>query len=430
MSHTQSPDAESLVLTTSKERLRTDEIRSTAAGLFQRHGYSSTTMSDIAEAVGVLPGSLYYHFASKEEVAIELLTEFNSDLDDVCTREIARQQASSDSAEQLVRRAAQEMTRLSLRHPAAVRLRAYEPPSIATQALRAVLRATSLPMRTMWNAAIDGLARPSAHADLDAGLLRFALERMTLSVSMVYLSEVDADEIADRMCDLFLGGLVIDMPPDDVLDRSAAMTAVRGLIASWKASDRKAKVHDRDAIIAAARSQFAKRGYDATTIRDIADAAGVRMGSLYRRVESKESILREILDDYSARMDTAVQTALGSAQSEIEGLDALARVFAHAGRRFGAESEIVKVKWGGELEATSPLQDYHAESQGRLRQVSEVIERGERAGTIRVFTDPTDTAELLRRVLWVPYQSFERSSETRAHQFMRRSILQGSLSGS
>jgi AcrR family transcriptional regulator len=387
-------------------------------------------MNDIAEAVGVLPGSLYYHFASKEEVAVELLAEFNADLDDVCTREVARQQASSESAEQLVRRAAQEMTRLSLRHPAATRLRAYKPPSISTQALRVILRATSTPMRTMWTVASEAVARSSVHPDLDAGLLQFALERSTLAASLAYSPEADADEIAERMCDLFLGGLVKDLPPGEVLDRSAAMTAVQGLIASWKASDRKVSVHDRDAIIAAARSQFAKRGYDATTIRDIADAAGVRMGSLYRRVESKESILQEILDGYSARMSTAVLTALTSAESEIEALDALGRMFVHAGRRFRAESEIVKVKWGGEFEAPSPFQDYYAGSQARLRQLAEVLTRGERAGTIRTIADPTDTAELLRRVLWLPYQAFERSSETRAHQFMRRSILQGSLSGS
>lgn len=387
-------------------------------------------MNDIAEAVGVLPGSLYYHFASKEEVAVGLLADFNADLEEVSTREVARQQPSSESAEQLVRRAAQEMTRLSLRHPAAVRLRAYKPPSIATQALRTILGATPAPLGTMWTVASEAVERSSARPGLDTGLLRFALERSTLAVSLVYPPEADADEIAGRICDLLLGGLVKDMPAGEVLDRSAAMTAVQGLIASWKAADRKASVQDRDAIIAAARSQFAKRGYDATTIRDIAEAAGVRMGSLYRRVESKEAILREILNAYSARMGAAVQIALTSAESEIEALDALARMFVHAGRRFRAESEIVKVKWGGEFDAPGPFQDYYAGSQSRLRQLTDVIARGQRAGTIRRIADPADTAELLRRVLWLPYQAFERSSETRAHRFMRRSILQGSLSGS
>ncbi|MGH8718296.1 MAG: TetR/AcrR family transcriptional regulator [Burkholderiales bacterium] len=39
-----------------------------AAKLFAGRGYSATSMRDIAEAAGMLPGSLYYHFAAKEEL--------------------------------------------------------------------------------------------------------------------------------------------------------------------------------------------------------------------------------------------------------------------------------------------------------------------------------------------------------------------------
>ena len=43
---------------------------------FEQSGYSATTMSDIAEALGILPGSLYHHFASKEEIAVDLLSSY------------------------------------------------------------------------------------------------------------------------------------------------------------------------------------------------------------------------------------------------------------------------------------------------------------------------------------------------------------------
>ncbi len=45
---------------------RRDEIIQQAAQLFGARGYQRTSMRDIAAAVGMLPGSVYYHFASKE----------------------------------------------------------------------------------------------------------------------------------------------------------------------------------------------------------------------------------------------------------------------------------------------------------------------------------------------------------------------------
>jgi len=50
----------------------------------------------------------------------------------------------------------------------------------------------------------------------------------------------------------------------------------------------------RPVIIRAATSLFAKRGVDATSMRDIADAAGVREAAIYRYFASKEEMSREI----------------------------------------------------------------------------------------------------------------------------------------
>ncbi len=46
-----------------------------AARLFAEKGYGATSMRDIAGAVGMLPGSLYYHFASKEELLVAVYEE-------------------------------------------------------------------------------------------------------------------------------------------------------------------------------------------------------------------------------------------------------------------------------------------------------------------------------------------------------------------
>jgi len=44
------------------------KVLSAAAHLFRRQGFERTTVRDIAAAVGILSGSLFHHFSSKEEI--------------------------------------------------------------------------------------------------------------------------------------------------------------------------------------------------------------------------------------------------------------------------------------------------------------------------------------------------------------------------
>ncbi len=52
-----------------------EAIRDHAVHLFGKQGYTGTSMRDIAGAVGVLPGSLYAHIASKEALLVEIVND-------------------------------------------------------------------------------------------------------------------------------------------------------------------------------------------------------------------------------------------------------------------------------------------------------------------------------------------------------------------
>lgn len=52
-----------------------ESILAAAARLFHEQGYQATRVRDIASAAGIQPGSLFYHFASKEQLLIEMLRE-------------------------------------------------------------------------------------------------------------------------------------------------------------------------------------------------------------------------------------------------------------------------------------------------------------------------------------------------------------------
>ncbi|MCP3934965.1 MAG: TetR/AcrR family transcriptional regulator [Actinomycetia bacterium] len=50
-------------------------ITDEAARLFITNGYAETTLRDIAAAVGIKAGSIYYHFASKEDLLVDVMQQ-------------------------------------------------------------------------------------------------------------------------------------------------------------------------------------------------------------------------------------------------------------------------------------------------------------------------------------------------------------------
>jgi TetR/AcrR family transcriptional regulator, cholesterol catabolism regulator len=53
---------------------RRQEILDTATAVFAEKGIVAATVRDISERAGILSGSLYHHFASKEDMIIEILS--------------------------------------------------------------------------------------------------------------------------------------------------------------------------------------------------------------------------------------------------------------------------------------------------------------------------------------------------------------------
>lgn len=60
-----------------KELRRVDEILEVASRLFYEHGYQRVSTRALAQAAGIQGGSLYHHFASKEEILYRI-TQYGS----------------------------------------------------------------------------------------------------------------------------------------------------------------------------------------------------------------------------------------------------------------------------------------------------------------------------------------------------------------
>jgi AcrR family transcriptional regulator len=89
----------------------------------------------------------------------------------------------------------------------------------------------------------------------------------------------------------------------------------------------------RAEVLDAATRVFHEKGYDATSIQDIADEVGILKGSIYYYISSKEDVLFELLKEVHEQAFNAVQEAI-----KVDG-DALTRIraFASTLARFNAE---------------------------------------------------------------------------------------------
>ena len=119
---------------------RKTEILDTAATMFASHGVR-TSLQEIADAAGILPGSLYHHFDSKEAIIIELIERYQADLDQIAAQAVADLAQPGSGREKIVA-LADAIASCAVRHRAALLLTFYEPPATASEEFVRLTRRT------------------------------------------------------------------------------------------------------------------------------------------------------------------------------------------------------------------------------------------------------------------------------------------------
>lgn len=82
-------------------------------------------------------------------------------------------------------------------------------------------------------------------------------------------------------------------------------------------------VSRRDELLELAATMFAERGLRATTVRDIADSAGILSGSLYHHFKSKEQMVEEVLRDFLDWLFERYQQIIATEPNPLERLKGL-----------------------------------------------------------------------------------------------------------
>lgn len=89
-------------------------------------------------------------------------------------------------------------------------------------------------------------------------------------------------------------------------------------------ADRRLDPATRERILVEAARLFRHHGYAATTLREVADASGIKAGSIYYHFESKEQILGEVLDQGIHVVADAVRARVGALAADASARERIA----------------------------------------------------------------------------------------------------------
>lgn len=189
-------------------------------------------------------------------------------------------------------------------------------------------------------------------------------------------------------------GAVSPTRKSQAADRSESVAA-RADSANGARSQRRADV------VRLAGELFAQKGFRATTVREIADAAGILSGSLYHHFESKESIGDEILSGFLNDVLEAYHSAVAAASDPRDAVERIVATSSHTLARHQAALAMLQNDWT--YFSTQPRFAYLRKDLREIERIwIEQLERGVETGVFRADLDVKITYRLLRDILWLP----------------------------
>ena len=405
-------------------RARRTEILDAAATLFASSGLR-TSLKEIADACGILPGSLYHHFESKEALIVELVERYHIDLDMLAQEavEALRRPDAEPFPERLVTLGT-AIAECAVRHRAALLLTLYEPPSGAGDELLRVARRSPLGIeRAMFETLRSGASSGYLRAGIDLETLADRLCQVLLHVSLGVFGDVGGvAQVSAIRCRTVLNGVAVHLPAHRALDRSGPFSAATQTIESWEEQD-----EDEDERLpmlrAVARSEFGRRGYEATTVRDIASASGFSVGSVYRLIGSKDELLGSIMRSFTVKARSGWSNVLRSDGTVVEKLDALVWININAVVRFSDEYNI-QLAWIRESPPNTT--NLGSSFSARLGDLKALLGQGLRSGELRVEGPSANIrAWSLFELLWMPENIVGKLGADGALTLARETTLRG-----
>jgi len=85
-------------------RARDSEVIEAAVNLFWEKGYASTSVQDVADALGMLKGSLYYYIKSKEDLLKKIFEDSHAEVREITESVMALEKPSIERLQIFIER--------------------------------------------------------------------------------------------------------------------------------------------------------------------------------------------------------------------------------------------------------------------------------------------------------------------------------------
>jgi AcrR family transcriptional regulator len=185
----------------------------------------------------------------------------------------------------------------------------------------------------------------------------------------------------------------------------------------------------RDELLELAATMFAERGLRATTVRDIADAAGILSGSLYHHFSSKEEMVDEVLRGFLDWLFDRYQQIIDTEPNPLARLKGLFMASFDAIEHHHAEVVIYQDE--AKRLSGQPRFDYVEELNRRQRKMwVEVLTEGIAQGYFRPDVDVDLVYRFIRDTTWVSVRWYQPGGSLTAEQVGQQylSIVLGGIS--
>ncbi|WP_096372336.1 TetR/AcrR family transcriptional regulator [Mycobacterium ulcerans] len=380
---------------------RRTEILQTAAALIASSGLR-TSLQEIADAAGILPGSLYHHFESKEAILIELIRRYQDDLHQIGQSWQAKlDQPDSRTVAEKITQLGAAIANCAVAHRAALQMSFYEGPSAVPELMKLTSQRPLAIQEAMLQTLRAGRWSGYIRTEIDLPTLADRICQTMLQVGLDMMRRnASADQVSGLMCRTILQALASHAPTDVDLDGSNALSAANDVIATW-IDEKDADPSDKAAHVrAVARMEFGRKGYEVTTIRNIASASGLGTGTVYRVIGSKDKLLASIMRSFGQKVEAGWVAVLRSNATPIEKLDALSWVNINALDQFSDEFRI-QLAWMRQSPPDTPNPGWLYAA--RLRQMKSLLSEGLRSEEIQI--EPPSITMLARCVIglqWIP----------------------------
>ncbi|MBL7697062.1 MAG: TetR/AcrR family transcriptional regulator [Chitinophagaceae bacterium] len=175
----------------------------------------------------------------------------------------------------------------------------------------------------------------------------------------------------------------------------------------------------KEVILEKAAQLFRKNGFNATSMRDLAENVGVEAASLYNHINSKAELLQEICFRIANKFTEHMDEVLTSDQPAIGKIEAILRFHIRQMIHNYEEVYVSDREW---KHLTDPyLSNFKNQRRTHRQRIASIIEEGIRKGEIKKIDAPTAVLILLHAVSGI--ESWHRSRQKISGELLEQNMV-------